>query len=141
MKVRRKIYQHSKQHEKFTCFECTKPKTKIYEKNLLQKALPKKTIPPAQGYGDTYSLPYPSQRLFLPFVMPQMFDNSEDLPEPCLRDNNYQDQGQNFVEPEVEDEQEDDYESLNYDSATDDQNLLVTEPSPQSAQQPVRRYP
>ena len=74
--------------------------------------------------------------------MPQIFDNSEELPEPCLGQNiNHQDQGPDFHEPELEEEQEDDNTSLNYDSATDDHNLFETEPSPQSSQQPERRYP
>ena len=132
----------SNNEEKFACFECTKPKTETYKEKPLRKPVFEKTIPPAQGHGDTYCLPYPSQRLFLPLVMPQIFDHLEDLPDPCLgQDINYQDQGQGFHEPELEEEQEDDFSSLNYDSATDDQNLFVTEPSPERPLQPERRYP
>ena len=74
--------------------------------------------------------------------MPQIFDNAEDQPEPCLRQNiNQQNLNQNFQDSASENEQEDDDLSLNYDSATENQSLIVNEPTPQRPQQPERRYP
>ena len=112
-------------------------------------------VPPAQGHGHTYILPYPREQIFLPFALPGLYTSQEAVSKPSLAPiNNLHEQDED-IENNLN-ESTSTYESVEEDSnaAPELQNLPNSpgiqqhEPSTASDEgnssiipSPVRRYP